>query len=897
MSQPQPFHQVARLADDSDNVAIAVRVLSPGTQIAYQGQTLELPHGVLEGHRFAITEISEGESLLSWGLPFGSATQAIAPGQYICNTGMLEALSLRSLPHALPGGANFVDDIRTHILDEGCFTPGLQIPPAQGETETFDGYDRGPRRGVGTRNFVVILTTSSQTGSFARILADRCNDLTASSPHIDGVVAVAHTEGSGHERPNNLDFVLRTLAGFTVHANVGAVLIVDQTGEPVDSRMLQAFLADEHYPIQDARHAFLTVGQDFATALQKGEQIIRGWLPVLDADRRTTSDLAHLKVALQCGGSDAFSGISGNPLIAWVARALIEGGGSANLAETDELIGAESYILSNVRDLATARKFLEIVARFKELAAWHGTTAEGNPSGGNKYRGLYNIVLKSLGAAMKRHPEVRLDDVIDYAVQMAKPGYYFMNSPGNDLESIAGQVASGCNVIFFVTGNGSITNFPFVPTLKVITTTARYEMLANEMDVNAGEYLDGVPMDRLGRRMLDQTLAVASGERSKGELAGHAQVSIWRNWRQGSTRDLARAQSIPAPTGRPIQVEGVSPTPDATYRALWTEAGPAVDCVGLILPTSLCSSEIARIAAERFTQAELGKEYGVTRHIALTHTEGCGVGGGPSEALYARTVAGYLQHPAVRLAVLLEHGCEKTHNDYMRHEMASRGMSPESFGWASVQMDGGIENAVQNAERWIRDELAAHPPATGGPSDLARVRIGLLADAAVPDEIGASLAEFTRRALGADATIIASDASPLLHSGRYLPDLVGTDRVAASLPHGQIPDDPGFHVMESQTDHFVEILTGMGGCGVQVVVAYTQGRLLQGHPLIPVIQVSGPEATGNDGDLALCGDPTRDADDLFALLLMVASRKHTVAADALGNVDVQFTRGLLGISM
>ncbi len=153
-----------------------------------------------------------------------------------------------------------------------------------------------------------------------------------------------------------------------------------------------------------------------------------------------------------------------------------------------------------MRDLATARKFLNIIARFKERAAWHGHTAEGNPSGGNKYRGLYNIVLKSIGAAMKKNPDVRLDYVIDYGERMTQGGYYFMDSPGNDLESIAGQVASGSNLIFFITGNGSVTNFPFVPTIKIVTTTERYRLLSYDMDVNAGAYLDGAPMDDLGDR-------------------------------------------------------------------------------------------------------------------------------------------------------------------------------------------------------------------------------------------------------------------------------------------------------------------------------------------------------------------------------------------------------------
>ncbi|RIK38268.1 MAG: altronate hydrolase, partial [Chloroflexi bacterium] len=291
-------------------------------------------------------------------------------------------------------------------------------------------------------------------------------------PHIDGVVAVAHTEGS-HPNPNNRKLLLRTLAGFMVNPNVGAVLAVDYGIEPVTNAMLRAWLEDHDYPLDDVPHAFLSLSGGFQEGLAQGEAIVRNWLEQVNATVRTPESVAHLKLALQCGGSDAFSGISGNPLLGWVAHEVIRHGGAANLAETDELIGAESYVLQQVRDRATAERFLQMIERFKEYASWHGASAEGNPSGGNKYRGLYNITLKSIGAAMKKDPRTRLDYAIDYGVRMVQPGYYFMDSPGNDLESIAGQVATGANLIFFVTGNGSVTNFPFVPTIKIVTTTRR----------------------------------------------------------------------------------------------------------------------------------------------------------------------------------------------------------------------------------------------------------------------------------------------------------------------------------------------------------------------------------------------------------------------------------------
>ena len=301
---------------------------------------------------------------------------------------------------------------------------------------------------------------------------------------------------------------------------------------------------------------------------------MRGWLAPVNAMTRSTEPASELKIALQCGGSDAFSGISGNPLAAWVAKEIMQYGGSANLAETDELIGAEAYILDRVRDLDTARKFVRFVERFKTWTGWHGQSAAGNPSGGNVYRGLYNIYLKSLGAAAKRHPDVRVDSVIDYGERMREPGYYFMDSPGNDLESIAGQIAAGCNMIFFVTGNGSITNFPFVPTIKIVTTSARYRLMPDEMDVNAGAYLDGTPLEELGRSTLRLTIEVASGRLSVGEKAGHSQVQFWRDWQQTSAVNVDTIRGEHAEFSRePLPIRAEIDVPDRRFPAVRADHG------------------------------------------------------------------------------------------------------------------------------------------------------------------------------------------------------------------------------------------------------------------------------------------------------------------------------------
>ena len=886
------FTTLARLPAPDDNVAIATQTLEGGTRIRYNGEQFQLSHTLLEGHRFAIQSIPETEPLLSWGLPFGFATRPISPGDYVCNQKMIDSLSIRNLSFALPDTPNFSDKMAPYALDAAAFRSGQQVQRHTNE-RLFLGYQRPGKRGVGTRNYIVVMGTTARTSGFARRLADMCSESAETYPNIDGIVAVTHTEGGESKTPNNIDMLLRTLAGFTVHPNIGAVLLVDYGTEAVTNEMLKAYMAREGYALDDVVHHFYRLHGSFDTDLAGGAEIINRWLNSVNSVPRTEQSLEHLKIALQCGGSDAFSGVSGNPLAAYVAKEVIRYGGCANLAETDELIGSEAYVLQNARDLPTARKFLNTIERFKARAAWHGHSTEANPSGGNNFRGLYNIAIKSIGAAMKRHPDVCLDYVIDYSQLMENPGYYFMDSPGNDLESIAGQVASGSNMIFFVTGNGSITNFPFVPTIKIVTTTGRYEMLEKDMDVNAGAYLDGTPMEALGESMLDLTVDVASGERSVGEKAGHSQVSLWRDWKQTGPVDLnPLLTESELKSGDPISIETSdvnANSGDLKFRALQTEDGCRTDQVGLILPTSLCSGQIAQMIAHRCNEREIGKAQGISRFVALPHTEGCGVSSGRSEEIYTRTMIGHLTHPTVALGLLLEHGCEKTHNDHVRHEIQKLGISSESYGWASVQLDGGIEAVIEKVQDWFSEELSDKPTVPVVDAGLEHLCIAVTSTGTVTEEVSESLTQLTHSVAAAGGTVIVPANATFLRYGN-------PRRVPTTLAYGQRVEKAGFHIMETPTDQQTETLTGLGATGVDLALAHIVGAPLQSHVMVPLLQVSTDAAThANYG--ADLDSMSADIDDLLALIVEVASRQYTPKLHGKGNTDFQLTRGLLGISM
>ena len=890
MPQVYNFREIGRLPDEGDNVAIATRRLEAGTWIACRNGRFQVDTTILEGHRFATDHISRGKELLSWGLPFGVATREILPGSWARNQQILDALKMRRIDFELPTAANFEDRIDRFELDPNRFQPGSQVPPIQ-DGLNFLGFRRSHDRGIGTRNYIILLGTSSRTASFVRSLARELEDRVAAFPNIDGIVPVAHTEGGDTDVPNNLDHHLRTLCGFMVHPNVGAVLAVDAGAEALNNARLQDYLEKFNYPIASLLHDFSSIGADYHLAREHARHQIEAWLPIVNECKRTAEPVAELKVAIQCGGSDAFSGISGNPLVSEVVREVIQRGGSANLAETDELIGAESYVLANVRNWETAHRFLDFVERFKEIASWHGVTAESNPSAGNKFRGLYNIVIKSLGAAIKKHPQVCLDYAIDYGERMKQSGFYFMNSPGNDLESIAGQVASGCNLVFFITGNGSITNFPFVPTIKVVTTTGRFQLLNGDMDVNAGAYLDGRKMSDLCQETFALAREIASGNRSRGERAGHSQVSLWRAWPQSGPDALDALLDRGEPETRQVGLKPFPALPATPFPAWPNTRGLSLERLGLIMPSSLCSSQIARMAAERMTSGEVGKEKGISRFVALPHTEGCGFGGRTVIPILTRTMIGYMTHPFVECGLFLEHGCEKTPNDLLFHEVVKRGLDPDDFGWASVQLDGGIDRVLDKIEQWFQERILSLPNPEVVQADFASIKVGLSGTPEMDRAACQQAVSIVKLVTGAGGSVIVPQNSPLLESPLFCKSLFAEDHPRASLAYSAPPSEPGCYIMETPSNHWIETLSGLGATGIQGVLMGGGETPLQNHPFIPVISLANALPPWSDEPLSAT------TAQIFCEALIKALKGRTSAwQQDEERADFQLSRGPLGLS-
>ncbi len=890
------FEKIGRLPAPDDNSAIAVIDIEAGAQIAYQDQKLVISHQIPVAHRFAVKPIKEGSFIYSWGQPFGTALTDIDPGDYLCNTMVIEEFSRRAMSARVPASPNFKN--YTHPFDLEQLHLGEQVPRYE-EQKYFQGIDRGSR-GVGTRNYIIILGTSAQTAGFARQLAGAFKNVSAEYPNVDGVVPIAHTEGGANEAPNNKEMLLRTLSGFAVHPNVGAILSIDFGTEAINNQELKIYLKENNYAIDKVIHQFFSIDVSYDEAQTNTAHIIEQWLPQLNQIQRTPQPLSKAKIALQCGGSDAFSGVSGNPLAAWIGKEIIRYGGAVNLAETDELIGAETYVLANVRNKKTAERFLQLSERFKAWANRYGHSAEGNPSGGNILRGLYNISIKSLGAAHKRHPDVRLDHVIEYAEPMTEPGFYFMDSPGNDPESIAGQVASGANLVYFITGNGSITNFPFVPTIKIMTTTERFELLNGDIDVNAGRYLDGESLDSLGEKTMELTQKVLSGEKSSGENAGHSQVNLWRDWYKEGSLELSSLKSEDALAGIPLPLRYQSKKTPLFYEAIHSGEDYNPEQIGLVLPTSLCSAEVSKMLAERLTEQKIGQDQGISRFVALAHTEGCGCSSGTSMEMFIRTMLNHLLHPNVRMAVSLEHGCEKTHNAYMRQELEKLSGTSKKVGWFSIQLDGGIDNVLQKATAWCQANTALLKTSASKKVDAKNIRVGLLIRGPLPEFLENILIAFCQRLLDAELSLIIPENSTLLQS-LATREIIADSQLKPTLAYGQQALEPGLHVMAISSATLEETMTGMGGSGVQIIFSFLKNHPISAHPMIPVVQATweGKRANPvqNDFDLILPQDSSQGSAQLIKMLEQVLSREYIPKNNARQNNVYQISRGMRGISL
>jgi altronate hydrolase len=255
-------------------------------------------------------------------------------------------------------------------------------------------------------------------------------------------------------------------------------------------------------------------------------------LPAVNSATRETAPASELMLALQCGGSDGYSGITANPALGAAVDLLVAHGGTAILSETPEIYGAE-HLLTRRAAPEVGRKLIERIRWWEDYTDRNAGSMNNNPSPGNKAGGLTTILEKSLGAAAKGGT-TRLKAVYEYAEPVTAKGFVFMDTPGYDPVSATGQVAGGANILCFTTGRGSAYGCKPTPSIKLATNTPVYERMTGDMDINCGDVLDGVSIQEKGKEIFEHILKIASGTRSKSEKLGYGDAEFVP-WQIGAT--------------------------------------------------------------------------------------------------------------------------------------------------------------------------------------------------------------------------------------------------------------------------------------------------------------------------------------------------------------------------
>jgi altronate hydrolase len=513
-SNPVPLAQVALHLHPDDNIAVAKTHIQASTILELaSGEKITIRQLIPSGHKFALRPVASGDVVRRYGQIIGFANGDVQPGDHV----HVHNLGMQDFARDYAFGS----DVRP--LD---FVP-------EDQRRTFTGYRRANGR-VGTRNYIAVLASVNCSAHVIREIAHYFTpEHLAAYPNVDGVIALAHLSGCANKVGGaDYDILQRTLAGMARHPNIGAYIIV---GLGCETNQINDLMANYGLDQDEFRPPTLTI-QDtggIRKTIQAGVDAVTELLPIVNTNQRTPAPISELVVGLQCGGSDGWSGVTANPVLGMVSDEIVRQGGSTVLAETPEIYGAEHLLTRRAVSPEVGQKLVDKVRWWEQHTERLGIEIDNNPSVGNKVGGLTTIYEKSLGAVAKAGTSI-LNDVFEYAEPITTRGFTFMDSPGYDPVSVTGQVAGGCNVIVFTTGRGSVFGFKPAPSIKVVSNSTTYNRMEEDMDVNAGKILDGVPMEVVASELLELVIAVASGQPSKSEAQGVGEAEF-NPWNLGGT--------------------------------------------------------------------------------------------------------------------------------------------------------------------------------------------------------------------------------------------------------------------------------------------------------------------------------------------------------------------------
>ena len=450
------------------------------------------------GHKVALEPIHKGGDVIKYGFRIGRASADIAEGEWVHDHNVVTSLSGEL---------------------EYTWQPDFQPLEKIDDGRTFMGYLRADGN-VGIRNELWILPTVGCVNGLAEKAAARLR-ADGLPESIDDVVVFAHPYGCS-QLGDDHKASQKILADLVRHPHAGGVLVV---GLGCENNTMESF-REQIGPVDERRVKFL-VTQEVEDEQVACMERLRELRDEVAGDMRQPLPVAKLRIGLKCGGSDAFSGVTANPLVGAVSDRLIARGGAAVLTEIPEAFGAETILFNRCVSQEVFDEAVAVVNGFKNYFLSHGEPVGENPSPGNRDGGITTLEDKSLGCVQKggRAP---LSDVLRYGERIRNNGLTLLEGPGNDIVAVTALAATGCHMVLFTTGRGTPLGGP-VPVIKISSNSALAQKKKNWIDFDAGTLLAGEKMNALADRFFDDLLATASGKKTCNEKNGYRDFAIWKS--------------------------------------------------------------------------------------------------------------------------------------------------------------------------------------------------------------------------------------------------------------------------------------------------------------------------------------------------------------------------------
>ncbi|WP_044479492.1 UxaA family hydrolase [Paenibacillus antibioticophila] len=480
-----------------DNVAVALRAITAGEQLALDGSTVEASMDIPRGHKIALSSFNQGDIIVKYGYPIGHATASIQKGEHI-----------------------HTHNLKTNLSGEESYeyVPDLHPVIYPKRDLTFDGYRRKNGK-VGIRNDLFIVPTVGCVNGIAEMMISEFKNAHPDQTSFDNITVLKHPYGCS-QLGDDHRMTRSILLDAVNHPNAGGVLVF---GLGCENNIVSEFksLLGEY---DEARIKFL-VAQEVGNELEAGLALLDEIYEAARNDVREPVPLSELNVGLKCGGSDGFSGITANPLLGAFSDFLISQGGTTVLTEVPEMFGAEKMLMARAENKEVFEDIVSLINNFKQYFLSYGEPVYENPSPGNKAGGISSLEDKSLGCTQKAGT-APVVDVLQYGEKLRKKGLSLLQAPGNDLVASSALGAADCQLVLFTTGRGTPFG-SFVPTVKVATNNELYENKKHWMDFNAGPLLE-TPMEEVLEQFIEYIIAVASGQPTRNEQNDVRELAIFK---------------------------------------------------------------------------------------------------------------------------------------------------------------------------------------------------------------------------------------------------------------------------------------------------------------------------------------------------------------------------------